>query len=68
MLAIEVKRSSRYDGRDLSGLRLFGQDYPMALCVLFYGGDRRYATEGIGEPMIGPPCRVPHHSGDPVTI
>jgi uncharacterized protein len=47
LVAIEVKRSSRYVERDLANLRLFGQDYPMAHRFLFYGGDREYIADGI---------------------
>lgn len=47
LVAIEVKQSSRYREQDLSALRLFGQDYPMARRFLFYGGDREYELDGI---------------------
>jgi uncharacterized protein len=48
MLAIEVKRSARYAERDLTALRMFAGDYPMARRLLLYGGDRRYRTnDGI---------------------
>jgi uncharacterized protein len=47
LVAIEVKRSHRYDSRDLAGLRTFGTDYPMADRYLFYGGQREYEVDGI---------------------
>ncbi len=47
LIAIEVKRSSRYREQDLAALRLFGEDYPMARRFLFYGGDRDYEVDGI---------------------
>jgi uncharacterized protein len=47
LIAIEVKRSSRYRAQDLAGLRVFGDDYPMARRFLFYGGDRAYEVDGI---------------------
>ena len=47
LVAIEVKRSAHYQERDLAGLRLFVDDYPMARCFLFYGGDREYEVDGI---------------------
>jgi predicted AAA+ superfamily ATPase len=47
LVAIEVKRSSRYREQDLAGLRVFGDDYPMARRFLFYGGDRDYEIDGI---------------------
>lgn len=47
LVAIEVKRSSRYREDDLAPLRLFRGDYPMARCALFYGGARSYEVGGI---------------------
>ena len=47
LVAIEVKRSSQYNDRDLTGLRAFGEDYPMAERYLFYGGERPYKIDGI---------------------
>lgn len=47
LVAIEVKRSSRYREQGLAGLRVFGDDYPMARRFLFYGGDRDYEIDGI---------------------
>lgn len=45
--AIEVKRSANLRPRDLAGLRAFQQDYPMAECVLLYGGDRQLQEGAI---------------------
>ena len=47
LVAIEVKRSSRYNERDLASLRTFGEDYPMAERYLMYGGERTYEADGI---------------------
>lgn len=47
LVAIEVKRSSQYREQDLSGLRVFGEDYPVARRFLFYGGSREYLVDGI---------------------
>ncbi len=47
LVAIEVKRSSRYNERDLASLRTFGEDYPMAERYLLYGGERTYETDGM---------------------
>ena len=47
LIAIEVKRSARYREQDLAGLRVFGDDYPMAHRYLFYGGEREYEVDGI---------------------
>jgi predicted AAA+ superfamily ATPase len=44
---IEVKRSRLVRPADLSGLRAFLDDYPMARAVLLYGGDRREQRNGI---------------------
>jgi uncharacterized protein len=40
--AFEVKRSARFQERDLDALELFAADYPMARCCLLYGGTRAY--------------------------
>jgi predicted AAA+ superfamily ATPase len=45
--AFEVKRSARFQERDLATLRLFSGDYPMARCFLLYGGNRAYEHDGI---------------------
>lgn len=47
LVAIEVKRASVFRGSDLDTLRLFLGDYPMARCMLFYGGTRAYDVDGI---------------------
>jgi uncharacterized protein len=47
LIAIEVKRSHKYDSRDLAGLRTFGEDYPMSTRYLFYGGSTDYEIDGI---------------------
>lgn len=41
LFAIEVKRRRVIRNTDLRGLRRFAADYPMARCVLLFGGDRR---------------------------
>lgn len=47
ILAFEIKRSRRFDERELSGLRLFLKDYPSAEAYFFYGGERIYDYDGI---------------------
>ena len=47
LLAIEVKRSSRWGHDDLKHLRIFLADYPEASGYLFYGGDQEYNVDGI---------------------
>jgi len=42
LLAIEVKRSSRFRDADLAHLKAFLEDYPQAKGLLFYGGDKPY--------------------------
>ncbi len=39
LFAIEIKRSYSISHADLSGLKAFSTDYPIAKCYLFYGGD-----------------------------
>lgn len=39
--AIEIKRSKRVDTKDLTGLKAFKKDYPMAKLYLIYCGNRR---------------------------
>src|SRR5690606_9396530 len=46
-VAIEVKRSAFFRASDLATLRLFQADYPMARCLLFYGGTSTYEIDGI---------------------
>ena len=38
LIALEVKRSNRFDRKDLKGLKAFKSDYPSARCILLYGG------------------------------
>ena len=45
--AIEVKRAATIRQRELSGLKAFLKDYPMAKGYLFYGGNRRMYQDGI---------------------
>ena len=47
LYAIEVKRSRTVRPADLRGLRQFKNDYPMARCLLLFGGDRREYRDGI---------------------
>ena len=47
LFAIEVKRGRRVRRADLQGLTQFKADYPMARCVLLFGGDRREHRDGI---------------------
>lgn len=54
LIAIEVKRTSRFRPDDLATLRLFGQDYPMARRLFFYGGRREYEVDGIRVLPLGP--------------
>ncbi len=41
IIAIEVKRAARLRASDLSGLKAFEADYPMARTILLYGGEER---------------------------
>ena len=47
IIAIEVKRSSKVRLNELSGLKLFLKDYPMAKAYYFYGGSRYYKEGNI---------------------
>ena len=47
LFAIEVKRTRTIRRADLHGLKQFRTDYPMARCVLLFGGDRREYRDGI---------------------
>ena len=47
LFAIEVKRSRTIRRADLHGLKQFKSDYPMARCVLLFGGERREYRDGI---------------------
>ena len=59
---IEVKRSRRIRRGDLQGLTQFKADYPMARCVLLFGGDRREHRDGIDL------LPVPEALTDPATV
>src|SRR5262249_9417392 len=39
LFAFEVKRSRNLSRSDFNGLRAFAEDYKIAKCYLFYGGD-----------------------------
>lgn len=45
--AFEVKRTARPKKRDLSALKSFLSDYPMARAYLLYGGDREMKLDGV---------------------
>lgn len=45
--AFEIKRKAYLTPKDLKGLRLFGEDYPMAKLYLVYGGDKPYYEGSI---------------------
>lgn len=47
LIAIEVKRTARIRTTDLTGLRSFRKDYPMARALMLYGGDRRRFVDGL---------------------
>ncbi len=47
LLAFEVKRASKIERRDLTGLRSFKRDYPMAKCHLLYGGSQQRSEGDI---------------------
>lgn len=47
LFAFEIKRSNRIDDRELKGLRLFLEDYPMAQCFYLYGGSRTEYHDNI---------------------
>ena len=47
LVAIEVKRSARVRSEDLSGLRAFLSDYPIARAFVVYGGSRAYREGGV---------------------
>jgi predicted AAA+ superfamily ATPase len=46
LLAFEVKRTARFRESELSSLRLFKSDYPMARCFFLYGGRDTYEVDG----------------------
>lgn len=45
--AFEIKRKSHLSNNDFSGLKLFGQDYPIANRYLLYGGTKSYYEGNI---------------------
>lgn len=47
LIAIEIKRTATLRKRDLSGLRAFCLDYPVARPILLYGGRYRRYEEGV---------------------
>jgi uncharacterized protein len=47
LIAIEVKRATRWNKDDLAHLQAFLTDYPEATGFLFYGGDQEYKLDRI---------------------
>lgn len=47
LYAFEIKRKAKYQSKDLSALKIFLKDYPMAKAYLLYGGPREYHESGI---------------------
>jgi|LGOV01.1.fsa_nt_gb hypothetical protein len=47
IIAIEVKRTSTVRPREMSGLKAFLKDYPMARPYLLYGGPHHLYEKGI---------------------
>ena len=47
LVAVEVKHSSRVRSEDLSGLRAFLADYPMARAFVVHGGSRAFREDGV---------------------
>ena len=47
LLAFEIKRSSRFDHKDLRSLKLFMQDYPGAKCYFIYGGTETFYIDNV---------------------
>ena len=47
LVAIEVKRSRQLHSADTRSLREFRNDYPVARCWVFYGGDHELELDGI---------------------
>lgn len=45
--AFELKSKKYFERKDLSGLKAFKTDYPMAKCYLIYGGDHREKYDDI---------------------
>jgi predicted AAA+ superfamily ATPase len=51
--AIEIKRSKRFNAKQLGGLRAFKEDYPIAKCLLLYGGEEKLS---VAEVTVLPIC------------
>lgn len=47
LLAFEIKRKTKYQKSDLSSLKEFKKDYPIARCYLLYGGAQKQYVDGI---------------------
>lgn len=47
LLAFEIKFSEKITTRDLSGLHLFKQDYPMAKCYMIYQGSQKQLIDDV---------------------
>jgi predicted AAA+ superfamily ATPase len=47
LIALEVKRTNRFDRKDLRGLKAFKSDYPSARCILLYGGTEKLYMDDI---------------------
>ena len=57
LIALEVKRASRFRDDDLASLRAFRSDYPPARALLLYGGTRSYDVDGIRVLPLGEALR-----------
>jgi predicted AAA+ superfamily ATPase len=57
LIALEVKRASRFRDDDLASLRAFRTDYPPARALLLYGGTRSYDVDGIRVVPLGEALR-----------
>jgi uncharacterized protein len=47
LIALEVKRKSRFDKRDLKGLQTFKKDYPICKAFFAYGGKENLCVDGV---------------------
>lgn len=47
LIAFEIKRSNRFDKKDLHALKIFIQDYPQAKCYLLYGGSEKIYLDAV---------------------
>jgi hypothetical protein len=56
--AFVVKRTARLRPADLSGLRAFLRDYPMAKACLIYGGARENHEDGVRVMPMGECLRL----------